>query len=313
MRTATEQPTFDRDLPERLNRLSLTRSFNPDVDIDWNATTTDAEYESLYSAWSLLEGTGVDGALDFHGRAAFVRYQQMNLMTVAALVEHHGIAVLVRLHARPRSPAFAEYVGHFIEEEMRHSAMFWRAVRQIQSSVPRLRPLPTRGLRWTFRWIFRFLKTVPGDRLRNSVSFTFFRYAEQATIYAQQMVQSKIPRQESLIHRIWTYHARDEARHLAFDGFILAQNRLPRPLAWLPGVLAAPCCVALSVALNANEVWIARQLGLRVHLWELPGLMRRTTAPFKRRVFRSLAELLRGETRTAGSDGSSGFGQSNLP
>lgn len=313
MRTVADPPTAERDLLERLNRLSRTRSVNPEIDVDWNSATFDAEYESLYSAWSLLAGTGTDGALDFHGRATFVKYQQINLMLFTALVERHAIEALAALRDGCLPPALAEYVGHFIEEETRHSAMFLRTVRQIQSSMPGARPLPTRGVRWTLRWIFRLLKAIPGGRLRRSVCFTFFGFAEQVTIYAQRMVQSKIPRQESLIHQIWSCHARDEARHLAFDSFILSQSRLPGPVAWFARALAALCGGALSILLNANEVWIAQQLGLRLHLWELPALMRRTTAPFKRRVFASLAELLLGEARGPRNDGSSGRGQPNLP
>jgi hypothetical protein len=115
------------------------------------------------------------------------------------------------------------------------------------------------------------------------------------TIYAYQMVQSRIPRRESLIHQVWAFHALDEARHLAFDAHVLERNRLPRPIAWLPRLLAAPWCVVLSLLLNANEIWMARRLGLRVTLWQLPGLMRRTQAPFKRRVFALLARTLRGQ------------------
>ena len=60
-----------------------------------------------------------------------------------------------------------------------------------------------------------------------------------------------------------------------------------------PRVLAVPCCVWLSLLLNANELWVARRLGVPVRLTQLPGLMRRTTAPFKRRVFALLAQTLR--------------------
>ena len=75
---------------------------------------------------------------------------------------------------------------------------------------------------------------------------------------------------------------------------VLERNRLPRLLAWVPRLLAIPCCVWLSLLLNANEVWIARQLGVQVRLWQLPRLMRRTTAPFKRRVFGLLAKTILG-------------------
>lgn len=63
MTTSGQVRGYDQGLLERLNRASLARSFIPQVDIDWDQTTTDAEYESLYSSWSLLEGSDLNGLL----------------------------------------------------------------------------------------------------------------------------------------------------------------------------------------------------------------------------------------------------------
>jgi hypothetical protein len=290
---------FDAQVLERLNRLSLTRSFTPQVDIDWSAETTDAEYEALYSAWSLLEGTGVDAGLDAAARVAFVKYQQMNLMAFTGLLERHAIGALARVYDLDPSEEFSEYIGHFLKEEIYHSMMFERAVRQIQATLPGAQPLPTKGLDRALRSLFWFTNAIPNRKLRSTMTFTILRFAEQVTIYAHQMVQSRIPRRESLVGQIWAFHALDESRHLAFDGMILERNRLPRPLAWLPRLLAVPCCVLLSLLLNANEVWIARQLGVRLSVWQLPWLMQRTKAPFKRRVFGLLAKTARGDETAA--------------
>lgn len=76
MPMASDTILRDEELLKRLNRLSLSRSFIPQVDIDWDANTTDAEYESLYSSWSLLEGSGLDVSFDARDRTEFVKYQQ---------------------------------------------------------------------------------------------------------------------------------------------------------------------------------------------------------------------------------------------
>jgi hypothetical protein len=289
MATTAPSPGGDADILARLNRLSLTRSFTPQIDIDWDAVTTDGEYASLYSAWSLLEGTGLDRGLDEPKRVAFVKYQQMNLMLFTGLLERHGITALAQLYDHDRSEAFAEYVGHFIKEEIYHHMMFQRAIARIQATMPGAPPLPSAALDRTLRWLFRLLNANPSKKLRATLTFTIFRFAEQVTICAHQMVHSKIPRRESLIN----HHALDEARHVAFDAMILERNRLWWPLAWLPKLLIVPCCVWLSLLLNANEIWIARQLGVRVRLWHLPSLMKQTQAPFKRRVFGLLADAVR--------------------
>jgi hypothetical protein len=298
MMPATQQTKRDRDVLERLNRLSLTRSFTPQVDIDWSATTTDAEYESLYSCWSLLEGTGVDAHLDAPARAMFVKYQQMNLMAFTGLLERHALASLAQLYDLDPAQAFSEYVGHFIKEETYHYTMFMQAVQQIQSGIPGAQPLPTREVDRALRGLFRLLSSIPSKKLRSTLTFTIFRFAEQVTLEAHQMVQSHIPRRESLINQVWAFHALDESRHVAFDQMILERSRLWRPLAWVPRVMAAPCCLMLSLLLNANEVWIARQLGVNVRWWHLLGLMRRTRAPFKRRIFRLMARTLLGQDTT---------------
>jgi hypothetical protein len=287
---------------ERLNALSLTRSFTPELDIDWTATTTDEEYAALYAVWSLFVGTGVDASLDRAGRVAFAKYQQMNLMMFTGLLERHGIGSLSRLYDLDGSQPFAEYVTHFIKEESYHYTMFTRAVSKIRATMPDGPSLPVRGIDRTLRWLFGVLALIPSRRLQSSLTFLLFRFAEQVTMIAQQTARRQIPRAESFINQIWGFHALDEARHLAFDEMVLERNRLWAPLAWLPGAMVAPCCVWLSLLLNLNEIWIGRQLGLRVRGWHLPGLIQRTRAPFKRRVFRLLSGMVRRSASQAGEE-----------
>jgi predicted metal-dependent hydrolase len=285
MEITREKISQDEKLLERLNRFSVIRSFTPEVDINWDATTTDTEYESLYSSWSLLEGTGLDGALDVQERVKFVKYQQMNLMLIVGLLERYCITALSKLYDMDKSSCFHEYVGHFIKEELYHYTMFMRAVQKIQATMPKCPPLPIRRIDWILRSVFQILNHLPGGKLRTGVTFTYFSFGEQVTIFAHQMVQSKIARKQSLINQVWAYHALDESRHLAFDAMILKRNQLWWPLAWITRFVAVPFTALISTLVNANEVWAAQQLGVRVRLWQLPSLIRRTKAPFKRRVF----------------------------
>lgn len=292
----------DAALLARLNRLSLTRSFTPELDVDWAATTTEAEFAALYPAWSLLVGTGLDGDLDEADRATFARYQQINLMAFTGLLERHAIGTLASLYDLDPAQPFSEYLGHFLKEEIYHYTLFNRAIAAIQATMPGRPPLPVRAVDRLLRWVFRGAALLPGRRLRVTVTFMLIRFAEQVTIFAHQTAQARIARRESLVCQVWAFHALDESRHLAFDELILERNRLPRLLAWLPVAAAAPGCVLLSLFLNANEVWIARSLGLRVSLWQLPRLLRTTQAPFKRRVFGLLAATLRPSARKAADD-----------
>jgi len=279
------------ELLARLNRLSLTRSFTPQVDIDWASATTEAEYAALYPAWGLFVGTGLDARLDDARRATYVKYQQINLMLLTACLERYAVGVLAELFQRERSEPLAEYVGHFMKEEIYHDMMFRRAIGLIQASMPGSPPLPGASMERTLRRLFGLIRSTPGRRLRTVWVFSLLRFVERVTLFTHQTVQSRIPRRAGLINQVWAFHARDEARHVAFDTLVLERNRGGGPLGWLPRALAISSGVALSLRLNANELWIGRQVGIRVPRARLPWLMRRTQAPFKRRIIGMLASL----------------------
>lgn len=294
-RPARVDPEEDRAL-DRLNQLSVERSFTPARDLDWSpeAMTTDAELEALYQAWSLLAGTGADAALDAKGRVAFAKYQQMNLMFFTSLLERHGLSAVMSAYDLDDSPRFTEYVGHFVKEETYHHVMFMRAIGAIRATMPDLPALPMRVLDRTFRVVFAALGLVPHQRFRLALSFTLFRWAERVTMDAHQVASRAIPRPESLIPQVWRYHAIDEARHIRFDGMIIERCSGSPLAARAVTLIVAAIALTMSFLLNANEIWAARQLGLPLHVFHLPSLMRRTQAPFKRKVFARLTEELLG-------------------
>jgi hypothetical protein len=286
--------TTDHEFLARLNRLSITRSFTPQTDVDWSAVTTDEEFDNLYPIWSLFVGSGFDDHLDRDGRVRFVKYQQMNLMLFTGLLERHAIAELARLYDLDSRDDFSEYVGHFIKEEIYHHMLFQRAARQLLDSMPGAPPLPTGAIDRSLRWLFGILGLIPWRRLRTTLTFTLFQFAERVTIQAHRTVQCCIPRKEGFVNQVWAFHALDEARYVAFDNLVLDRNRLPWGFRWLPMVVAGPLGVWLSLVLNANEIWIGQQVGIRARLYQLPRLMRRTKAEFKQRVFGLLKNALTG-------------------
>jgi hypothetical protein len=285
---------YDRDFLQRLNRLSLTRSFTPQTDVDWNAATTDEEYDSLYPVWSLFVGSGLDTHLDAAARVRFVKYQQMNLMLFTGLLERHAIGELARLYDLDARGEFSEYVGHFIKEEIYHHELFRRAAAKILDSMPGAPPIPTRAIDRSLRQLFGTLGFVPFRRLRITLTFTLFQFAERVTIQAHRMVSERIGRREGFVNQVWAFHVLDEARHVAFDNLVLERNRLPWGTRWLTRAIAGLLGVWLSLLLNANEVWIGRQVGIPARLWMLPRLMRGTQAAFKHRVFGLLKAALAG-------------------
>ncbi len=280
----------------RLNRGSVERSFTPQLDIDWACGSTDEEFLALYPAWSVFAGTGVDDRWGSEQRIAFAKYQQMNLMIFTGMLERFGLVNLNQLHALDESRAFQDALGHFIKEETYHYMLFMRAADAIAETMPGLPKLRTKPIA-RFMWVLlTFLSLLPFRKLRVSVTMTVFSFAETVTMIACQVSHRRIARKDSLVNRVWALHALDEARHLTFDDLVIERYGLSPRWRWLGILFSLPLCIASSFMLQGNEFWAARQLGLRVRLWQLPGLMKRTSAVFKQRVLGLMRDLRRGET-----------------
>jgi hypothetical protein len=275
----------DSELLRKLNDNSWSKTFSPDRDIDWSSTTTPEEYRALYDVWSLLLGTRHDAALNEEQRIRFAQYQQMNLMLATSLFERYALANFESLYGDDDDAAYQEYIAHLVKEETYHYVLFARAIARILEANPELRPLPSRPYKVYLKMVLLLLRLVPSRRMRHGMFFFLLRFIEEITLQANNMTKRTIARESSLVLRVWELHALDEARHVAFDDMMLRSARLPGVLQRLPAWLTMPMCVGASMLLNLNEIWAARTLGVRVGYHELPMLMKRTTAPFKRKVF----------------------------
>ncbi|HWI37095.1 MAG TPA: diiron oxygenase [Burkholderiales bacterium] len=291
MRARAPLASGEREFLRGLNRKSRQESFDAAADIDWSARMSDAEYLALYQAWSLLAGTGRDAALAERARIDFARYQQINLMLFTELLERHGLRVLRRLCTEEDDPDLLEALEHFAAEEKRHQLMFARAIGKLEAEMPGAPPLPRRHVDASLRAIFALLDALPSRPSRVAAGFLLLEFAEQISIIAHTISSRAIARRESFVPRVWALHALDEARHLRFDAFIRARYRLSRLAALAVNSAAISLAVFSSFLLNANDVWAARRVGARVSLWHLPGLVRKTQAPFKRSVFAMLKKM----------------------
>jgi len=278
----------DKLLLQKLNRRSWTRSFSPVGDIDWNSKTTDAEFRELHDAWSLLLGSKHEASMTEEQRIRFAQYQQINLMLGTAIFERFALANFESLYGDDSDPAYQEYVTHLIKEETYHYVLFSRAIARIHELNPSLRPMPERPFKIYFRVVLTLLRYMPFRRLRHGMFFYLLHFVEQITLYANNVTAKTVARNDSLVRKVWEMHAIDEARHVAFDDMMMRNAGSKGILGKLPKWLVLPFCVGASLLLNLNEIWAARNLGVRVSYLELPKLVRQTTAPFKRKVFRSI-------------------------
>lgn len=277
----------------RLNAASIERSFVPARDVSWAGSTARDEWLALYRAWSLFPGSRFEAELDDDARTNFARYQQATLMLVTAMLERHALPMLEDLLRMNQDPEFVEYVGHFIKEETYHYVMFMRAIAKIEAEMPGLPPLPRTGTERLLKWTFRLLRWMPGLRFRTALSFTMFHFAEQVSVHAHGVAKDVVPRRDAFIPQVWALHAVDEGRHLQFDRLLLDRLALPAALRTVARLVAVPFCAMATLAVHRNEAWAARQLGVRVRLRHLLGLLRAPVSPFKQRVVALMREAAR--------------------
>ena len=287
----------DLELLGRLNRRSWTHTFSPD-DVDYDAGTSAEEFRALYDAWSLLLGTKHEAGMSDEQRIRFAQYQQMNLMMGTALFERYSLANFESLYGDDDNPAYQEYVSHLIKEETYHYVLFSRAIAKIRESDPALAELPSRALKIYLSTVLFLLRITPFRKLRHSMFFYLLHFVEQTTLHASTIARRTLNREDSLVQKVWSAHAIDEARHVAFDDLMMRKARLSGFWGKVPAWLTIPLCVGASLLINLNEIWAARRLGVRVGYHELPLLLKRTTAPFKRKVFASLTGTNRPTERT---------------
>lgn len=281
----------DQALIQRLNRQSVEKTFVPATDLDWSDRTPDADYARLYDAWSLLKGSGRDAQMSATERIDFARYQQANLMLFTALLERYGLGPIERLYDMESDLDLMDYVAHFIKEESYHHQMFMRAVKKLHAEMPTRPALPEKRVALYIRFVFWVFSMLPSRKLRVSCTFLMMHFAEEISVLAHAVAKKHVENPDSFVPRVWALHAIDEGRHLRFDAFIVERYGLKGPLRHLPKLLVAPFAVGASMLLNGNEIWAARRLGVNVRFWHLPGLVKGTTAPFKRRVFSSVQRL----------------------
>jgi predicted metal-dependent hydrolase len=224
-------------------------------------------------------------------RANFARYQQSSLMLATAMLERHVLPVLEELLELSQEPEFVEFVAHFIKEESYHYVMFTRSIDKIETEMPALPPLPKARTEVPLRTIFWLLRLVPGRRLRIAISLTVLHFAEQVSVHASAVARGAAPRQDSFVPQVWALHAIDEGRHLQFDRLLLDKLATSRAMRRTARLAALPFCLVCTLTIHRNEAWAARQLGVRVRLRHLLGLLRSPASEFKQRVVKLIRDV----------------------
>lgn len=188
---------------QRLLRSSANRSFDPLVEIDWDAPLVDGLFFLPEHRVSLY-GTPLWAQLSQQQRIELSRHEVASVASVGIWFEMILMQLLIR-HAYDRDPttAHVQYALTEIADECRHSVMFARLVDKIGA--------PAYGTGWVVHQLGRLMKTTAlGVEL-----FAAALIAEEIldTLQREMMDDESIQPVVRAVNRI---HVIEEARHVGY-------------------------------------------------------------------------------------------------
>ncbi|MFC5751631.1 diiron oxygenase [Actinomadura rugatobispora] len=197
---------------ERLNRASLRRVIEPDVEVAGEPTQEQIVPDELLSV------AGLDLELGPEQRARLAREELASIFHNGIMFEAvlmAGFAYQMALGADITDPRFT-YALHEIGEETRHSRLFVRLFRQL---APEQRN-PFIGGRWATR-LYRL--ALPKLIKRPATLDAFVLAGEEVPDLLQKRL-AEHPETDPYIAAVSRYHRAEEARHLAFARTTLGEH-----------------------------------------------------------------------------------------
>ncbi|KAF0845950.1 AurF N-oxygenase family protein [Nocardia caishijiensis] len=245
-------PQDDQDYRERLRLLSegsVTRRFDPYLDIDWDAPEMAIDRDD--PRWVLSPQADPLGATRWYQQQplarqiAIGRWRQANAIRVGAAFESILIRGMMQyVFKLPyNSPEF-RYCMHEMTEECNHIQMFQELVNRIGEDVPGMRPV--------FKLISPFIGVAGG--YAHTILFIGILGGEEPIDHYQKAVIREGANVPPVLHRCMEIHIAEEARHISFAGDFLRAHvsrmnapirflhslAFPIAMQWLVNELAAP-------------------------------------------------------------------------
>ncbi len=201
---ATTSRVPDReDTAQRLLRTSAKHSYDPAVEIDWDAPLAPDRYY-IAPHRSSLYGTALWGRMSEEQRIELTKHEVASLYSIGIWFETILMQMLVRhVYDRPKSSAHARYAWTEIADECRHSMMFSRAAEKFGG--------PEYGPGRFVHHLGRLLKTVSNGTL----SFGATIYVEEILdeLQREQMADQSL---QPVVQTVSRIHVIEEARHIRY-------------------------------------------------------------------------------------------------
>jgi hypothetical protein len=202
---------------DRLLKGSVRRSYQPMVDLDWDAPLDPDKYFLPPKAISLY-GTDIWNNMSRAEQIELSKHEMANVLSVGIWFENILNQSLLRalMHARPNSSE-TFYSLTEIGDETRHMTMFGKAISQAGVEPYRL-PLYQ-------RWLANALPLV----LKGPMLWVAALIGEEIFDAIQREMMDD-PELQPMVARLMRIHVTEEARHIQFarDGLRQRVDKLPR-------------------------------------------------------------------------------------
>ncbi|MGH3753219.1 MAG: AurF N-oxygenase family protein [Pseudonocardiaceae bacterium] len=200
--TASRIPDRE-DTAQRLLRTSAKHSYDPAVEIDWDAPLAPDRY-FIDPRRSSLYGTALWDRMSEQQRIDLTKHEVASLYSMGIWFETILMQMLVRhVYDRPKGSAHARYAWTEIADECRHSVMFSRAAEKFGG--------PEYGPGWFAHQLARLLKTISNGTL----SFGAAIYVEEIldVLQREQMADESL---QPIVQKVSRIHVVEEARHIRY-------------------------------------------------------------------------------------------------
>lgn len=201
---ATTSRVPDReDTAQRLLRTSAKHSYDPAVEIDWDAPLAPDRY-FIDPRRSSLYGTAMWDRMSEQQRIDLTKHELASLYCMGIWFETILMQMLLRhVYDRPKGSAHARYAWTEIADECRHSVMFSRAAEKFGGAHY--------GPDWLVHQLGRLLKTTSNGTL----SFAGAIYVEEIldAVQREQMTDQSL---QPMVQKVSWIHVVEEARHIRY-------------------------------------------------------------------------------------------------
>jgi predicted nucleic acid-binding protein len=195
----------------RLLRASAAHSFDPEVEIDWDAPLLDGHWFAPPHRCSLY-GTALFDRLTEEQQITLSRHEVASVASLGVWFETILMQLLIRAYYKQDpTAAHAQYALTEVADECRHSVMFGRLIDKLGCPVYRVGPFDN--------WLGKFIATTAtGPRM-----FAAILIAEEV-LDALQREAAADERVQPLVRMVSRIHVVEEARHVRYAREELARQ-----------------------------------------------------------------------------------------